>query len=216
MSRNGTNAQLYFCFKIIWHVDSLWIILMTALTCTKHIEQAHELWGKFIEVHFSPPGLSPLCHVTLFIANIIHYSGDIMSPMASQITGASIVCSTVWFRRRSKRTAKLRVTGLCEGNSPVTGEFPAQRASNAENASIWWCHHHFETTCSSRHCFHSMAIDVVSWLYGVDAVLWQKHVQRRFHIIIFDIPVSVSISSGYSFMWETRPMPFWHSYLCIY
>ena len=35
------------------------------------------------------------------------------------------------FRRRSKKTSKLRVTGLCEGNSPVTGEFPAQRASNA-------------------------------------------------------------------------------------
>ena len=28
------------------------------------------------------------------------------------------------FRRRSKKTLKLRVTGLCEGNSPVTGEFP--------------------------------------------------------------------------------------------
>ena len=45
------------------------------------------------------------------------------------------------FRRKSKRTSKLRVTGLCEGNSPVTGEFPAQMASNAENVSIWWCHH---------------------------------------------------------------------------
>ena len=45
------------------------------------------------------------------------------------------------FRRRSKKTSKLRVTGLCEGNSPVTGEFPAQRASNAENVSIWWRHH---------------------------------------------------------------------------
>ena len=31
------------------------------------------------------------------------------------------------FRHRSKKTSKLRVTGLCEGNSPVTGEFPAQR-----------------------------------------------------------------------------------------
>ena len=29
------------------------------------------------------------------------------------------------FRRRSKKTSKLRVTGLCEGNSPLTGEFPA-------------------------------------------------------------------------------------------
>ena len=44
------------------------------------------------------------------------------------------------FRRRSKKIPKLRVTGLCAGNSPVTGEFPAQRASNAENVSIWWRH----------------------------------------------------------------------------
>ena len=45
------------------------------------------------------------------------------------------------FGRRSKVTSKLRVTGLCVGNSPVTGEFPAQKASNAENVSIWWRHH---------------------------------------------------------------------------
>ena len=44
-------------------------------------------------------------------------------------------------RRRSKKTFKLRVTDLCVGNSPVTGEFPAQMASNAENVSIWWHHH---------------------------------------------------------------------------
>ena len=42
--------------------------------------------------------------------------------------------------RRSKKTSKLNVTGLCAGNSPVTGEFPAQMASNAENISIWWRH----------------------------------------------------------------------------
>ena len=45
------------------------------------------------------------------------------------------------FRRRSKKTSKFRVTGLCAGNSPVTGEFPARIASNAENVSIWWRHH---------------------------------------------------------------------------
>ena len=44
------------------------------------------------------------------------------------------------FRRRSKKTSKLRVTGRCEGNSPVTSEFRAQRASNAENVYIWWRH----------------------------------------------------------------------------
>ena len=45
------------------------------------------------------------------------------------------------FRHRSKKTSKPRVTGLCVGNSPVTGEFPAQMASNAENVSIWWRFH---------------------------------------------------------------------------
>ena len=39
-----------------------------------------------------------------------------------------------------RKTSKLRVTGLCDGNSPVTGDFPAQRASNTENVSIWWRH----------------------------------------------------------------------------
>ena len=54
------------------------------------------------------------------------------------------------FRRRSKKTSKLRVTGLCAGNSPVTGEFPAQRANNAENISIWWCHHGWNDQASAQ------------------------------------------------------------------
>ena len=45
------------------------------------------------------------------------------------------------FRHRSKKTSKLCITGLYVGNSPVTSEFPAQRASNAENVSIWWRHY---------------------------------------------------------------------------
>ena len=45
------------------------------------------------------------------------------------------------FGCRSKKLSKLRVTGLCEGNSPVTGEFSSQKASNVENVSIWWRHH---------------------------------------------------------------------------
>ena len=42
-------------------------------------------------------------------------------------------------RRRSN--IKLRVTRLCAGYSPVTGEFPAQRASNTKNVSLWWRHY---------------------------------------------------------------------------
>ena len=45
------------------------------------------------------------------------------------------------FRRRSKKTSKLpRHWPLC-GEFTGTGEFPAQRASYAENVSIWWRHH---------------------------------------------------------------------------
>ena len=47
------------------------------------------------------------------------------------------------FRRISKKTSKPRVTCLCAGNSPATGEFPSQMACYAENASIWWRHHAF-------------------------------------------------------------------------
>ena len=58
------------------------------------------------------------------------------------------------FRRRSTKRSKPRVTGLCVGNSPVTGEFPAQMVSNAENVSTWWRHHmRFINHSSSGWCW---------------------------------------------------------------
>ena len=65
----------------------------------------------------------------------LHLSDVIISEMASNHQPHDCLLDRL-FRRRSKKTSKLRVTGLCAGNSPVTGEFPAQRASNAENVSI--------------------------------------------------------------------------------
>ena len=51
--------------------------------------------------------------------NVIHCNGVIMTSMASQITSLTVVYSTgCLFGRRSKKTSKLRVTGLCVGNSP--------------------------------------------------------------------------------------------------
>ena len=50
-----------------------------------------------------------------------HYNGIIMSAMASQITGVSIVCSTV--------------------GSGTNQRILRTKASNAENVSIWWRHH---------------------------------------------------------------------------
>ena len=60
------------------------------------------------------------------------------------------------FRRRSKETSKLRVTGLCAKNSPVTGEFPAQWASNAENVSIWWRHHELILAMAPSHYLNQL------------------------------------------------------------
>ena len=62
-----------------------------------------------------------------------------MGAIASQITNLTIVYSNVYSDAdQLEKTSKLRVTGLCVGNSPGTGEFHAQMASNAENVSIWW------------------------------------------------------------------------------
>ena len=72
---------------------------------------------------------------------ISHYNNVIMGPMAFQITNLAIVLLSRLFGHRWKKTSKLRVTGLCGGNSPATGEFPAQMASNVENVSMWWRHH---------------------------------------------------------------------------
>ena len=61
------------------------------------------------------------------------------------------------FRHRSKKASKLRVTGLCAGNSSGTGEFPAQMASYAENVSIWWRHHESPLiTKTELSCQHSI------------------------------------------------------------
>ena len=58
-----------------------------------------------------------------------HYIDVIMTTMASQITSLTVVYSTVY----SDADQRKHQTG--------TGEFPAQRASYAENVSIWWRHH---------------------------------------------------------------------------
>ena len=62
---------------------------------------------------------------SLLIVTLFHYSDFTMRVMAFQITGVPIVCPTIYSGTDQKKTSKLRVTGLCEGNPPVTGEFPS-------------------------------------------------------------------------------------------
>ena len=59
-----------------------------------------------------------------------------MGTIASQITSLTIVYSTVYSDADQRKHQKRRATGLCAGNSPGTGEFPAQMASDAENVSF--------------------------------------------------------------------------------
>ena len=56
-----------------------------------------------------------------------------MGVMLSQIP-ALLLFTRPFIQAQIKETSKLRVTG-------VTGEFPTQMASNAENVPIWWRHH---------------------------------------------------------------------------
>ena len=92
-----------------------------------------------------------------------------MSVMASQITSLKTVYSTVYSRRRSKKTSTLRVTGLCEENSSVTGEFPAQRTSDTENVSVWWRHHVWDSHCRDKTVVRQ------SYLYNGNLILVSQH-----------------------------------------
>ena len=98
-----------------------------------------------------------------------HYGDVIMSTMASQITSLTITQSYRWFGCRSKKTSKLRVTGLCAGNSPGTGEFPAQMASYAENVSIWWRHH-----VKKLYIFLLTSVQIVS--YNMSTLVMESHI----------------------------------------
>ena len=103
------------------------------------------------------------------------------------------------FRRRSKKTSKLRVTGLCAGNSPGTGEFPAQMASYAENVSMTssW----YSVLCKSIQIEYTPN----NYAYGLhfvvlcchdDVIKW-KHFPRYWPFLVGNSPV-----------YHTRPI-FW-------
>ena len=57
------------------------------------------------------------------VKELIHYNDVIMSVMVSEITSLTIVYSIVYSGIDERKTSKLRISGLCVGNSPVTGWF---------------------------------------------------------------------------------------------
>ena len=79
----------------------------------------------------------------------------------------------------TKKTSKLHVTGLYEGNPQVTGGFPSQRTSYAENVSIWWCYHEYLSvlcTANMNHLLHGCThlerkhnnnMSTIQWSWGI-------------------------------------------------
>ena len=118
------------------------------------------------------------------------------------------------FRCRSKKTLKLRVTGLCEGNSPVIGEFPAQRASNAQNVSIWWRHHDItRTNCDQELWPHSVRDDYQTVVAGEIISSWdlKKHtwklvVSNSGEFVIFQNKLSICIYLMIYLPWLWAPV----------
>ena len=100
----------------------------------------------------------------VIMAFFTHYRDVIMGAISSQINSFTIVYSTVYSgadQRKHQGSAPLAFWG----NSSVTGEFPAQMASNAENVSIWWRHHVLWFFCYS--CTHTLR----SFLTGTEIMI---------------------------------------------
>ena len=66
-------------------------------------------------------------------------------------------------------------------NSPVTGEFPAHRASNAENNFIWWRHHELFGLLAFSKQDEELFIDIYIIVPLHDIVLISKTVSRTWH-----------------------------------
>ena len=84
-------------------------------------------------------------------------------------------------RRRSKKTSKLRVTGLCAG----TGEM----ASKAEYVSIWWRHHgHHISITGTRHERSVVSNPVTSTVFSTTcSVSQQRKRQSSALLVLFEV-----------------------------
>ena len=82
------------------------------------------------------------------------------------------------FRCRSKKTWKLCVTGLCEGNPPMTDGLPSQRASNAENVSL-----------SKRLNAHLSSTQAAVFVVGGLHEKWDRMLLVLFHVNLFRVQI---------------------------
>ena len=108
-----------------------------------------------------------------------HYGDVIMSTMASQITSPRLFAQQL-IQAQIKENIKAPRHWPLWG---VTGEFAAQRTSNAENASIWWRHHGFARSCilpkvcqsvvDAAECLH--VVYMITPSEEVGQVRWERY-----------------------------------------
>ena len=138
-----------------------------------------------------------------------------MSAIASQIAAVSMGLLNRLFW--AKKTPKIRVTGLSQ--SPVTGEFPSQRANSAENVSIWWRLHGTSPDMEGFPCLswwrHEM--ETFSALLAICAgnspvpgeFPTQRPVTRSFDVY-FDLRPNKRLSKqSWGWWFETQSRPLW-------
>ena len=134
MSRGATG---YINRKDNINNNKNWSFKIACLSVVMPVILFEILWN-ILDIH-----IWILTKLVLFIklCDITHCRPQIIAPLQWRHNERDGVSNQI------KNTPKLRVIGLCAGNSPMTGEFPSQRASNAENVSIWWHQHAFCSLC---------------------------------------------------------------------
>ena len=105
------------------------------------------------------------------------------------------------FRRRSKKASELRVTDLCEGNPPVTGGFPSQMASNAENVSIW---RHRHVVVRDVVSYYVMCASLGSVFIKRDQLIHDQ-ISRENHLPVYNFTHTVMTSCD---IWEGLSLRF--------
>ena len=125
--------------KGIEQIDTQGLYSLSAPTSWRKISWSPEAARFGFRLTQSLWNLTGTSGAALFLERL-HYIDVIMTTMASQITSLTVVCSIIYSGADQRNIKAPRHWSLC-GEFTGTGEFPAQRASNADNVSIWWRHH---------------------------------------------------------------------------
>ena len=187
----------------------MFLVKITGVVCMEHLKKCNlvEIFQSAAWVYWTPVSVSLQWRHNERDGVSIHRPHDCL---------LSRLFRHVW-----NKTSKLCVTGLDEGNSPVTREFPAQMASNAENVSIWWRHHvkkvgvalsRLESYSKDRKGSHSVCC------YNKD--IWQ-HVETEMWCtsIAPCVVYNISSSSWWHLAYIWRPIPLlckWYAIIYIW